>query len=149
MRHFNTILVIFSFAALSANANKGADWITGKILDSNAVRTYVDSSATANITATSSTTSVGQARIRTMAIQETQLLVAGKEYAYLINDPVAKPVGLRTHGIVTRKIMNHGHGCRFIVGDDIKYYQDKSTLHVIDADGKECKLDILRQERLK
>ncbi|MGD1097679.1 MAG: hypothetical protein ABSB35_37545 [Bryobacteraceae bacterium] len=41
-----------------------------------------------------------------MAIQETQLLIAGDEYAYLISDPVAKPVGLPTRGILTRTIMN-------------------------------------------
>lgn len=29
------------------------------------------------------------------------------------------------------------------------YWQEKARLHVIDADGKECKVDVLRQERLK
>lgn len=33
------------------------------------------------------------------------------------------------------------------VGEDIKYSQEKGDLHVLDADGKECKLPILRQER--
>jgi hypothetical protein len=27
--------------------------------------------------------------------------------------------------------------------------QDKAILHVVDADGKECKSEVLRQERLK
>jgi hypothetical protein len=31
----------------------------------------------------------------------------------------------------------------------LKVYQDKSILHLIDADGKECKTEVLRQERLK
>ncbi len=82
-----------------------------------------------------------------MIVQDTELMIAGKDYAYVIHDPVAKPVGLPTRGIVTRAIENRGHGCRFVVGDEVKYYQEKAKLHVLDADGKECKLDILRQER--
>jgi hypothetical protein len=35
-----------------------------------------------------------------------------------------------------------------MVNDKIKYAQEKRKLYVMDADGKECKLDILRQERL-
>lgn len=37
----------------------------------------------------------------------------------------------------------------FIVGDDIKYWQEKAVLHIVDVDGKQCKVDVLRQERLK
>jgi len=40
--------------------------------------------------------------------------------------------------------------CRFIVGDPVKFAQDKQnkrTLYAVDADGKECKLNIERQER--
>jgi hypothetical protein len=36
---------------------------------------------------------------------------------------------------------------RLIVGDEV--YQDKGTLHVIDADGKKCKAEVLQQERLQ
>ncbi len=53
-------------------------------------------------------------------------------------------VAITSHAIAKRK-----HGCRFIVGDEVKFWQEKAVLHVVDADGKECKLDILRQERLK
>jgi hypothetical protein len=149
MRHIYATLLVLGFAAASADAKKEIDWMTARVLDSHTAKTYVESSASTNTTAASSTTSVSQTKINTMAIQETQLLIAGSEYAYLISDPVTKPVGLPTHGIVTRAIANRGHGCRFVVGDDIRFYQEKSALHVVDADGKECKLDILRQERLK
>jgi len=44
-------------------------------------------------------------------------------------------------------IANHRHGCRFVVGDDVKYSQERGDLWVLDADGKECKEPILRQER--
>jgi hypothetical protein len=44
-------------------------------------------------------------------------------------------------------IANRRHGCRFIVGDNVKYSQEKGDLWVLDADGKEFKVPILRQER--
>jgi hypothetical protein len=46
-----------------------------------------------------------------------------------------------------RQVMGRRSSCRLIVGDDIKYAQDKRALYVVDADGKECKLEIVRQER--
>ncbi len=110
MRHLYAILLMFSIAAASADAKKEINWTIGKVLDAHTAKTYVDSSASTTTTATSSTTSTSQTKINTMAIQETQLLIAGNEYAYLISDPVAKPVGLPTHGIVTRANVKHGHG---------------------------------------
>ena len=83
-----------------------------------------------------------------MVIQDTQLLIVGEQYAYVVNDSVSKSVGLPTHGIVKRAIMNRKHGCRFVVGDNVRYSQDRTKLYVLDADGKECKLDIARQQRL-
>lgn len=104
------------------------DWKVGTVRDSRSAKTYFDDS---------------------MVMQDTQLLIVGDEYSYLIDDPVSKTTKLPTHHIVTRSIQNIGHNCRFIVGDPVKYSQDKSKLHILDADGKECKLEILRQQRLK
>ena len=84
-----------------------------------------------------------------MAIQETELLIVGVEYEYVINDFVLKSVGNPLHGSLTRAMANRGHGCRFIVGDFALYYQEGAKLHVLDEDGKECKLDIVRQQRIK
>jgi hypothetical protein len=33
-----------------------------------------------------------------------------------------------------------------VIGDDVQYAQDGGVLHVIDADGKECKVEVVRQE---
>src|SRR5258708_18522436 len=104
------------------------EWKIGKVLDSTSAKTYARDS---------------------MFVKDTQLLIAGDEFSYLIDDPVSKTSKLPTHHIVTRSIANRGHGCRFIVGDNVKYAQDKSNLHILDADGKECKLEILRQNRLQ
>src|SRR6202521_6250158 len=90
-----TVAAITSGPLLAANR----EWKTGKILDSRSARTYIQTGAS---------TDAAETKIHTMVIQEAQLLIAGDVYAYLINDPVAKPVGLPTHGIVTRTIMNRG-----------------------------------------
>lgn len=102
------------------------EWKTGKVLNSRSAKTYLEDS---------------------MVMQDTQLLILGDEYSYVIDDPVSKTTKLPTHHIVTRSIQNIGHGCRFIVGDSVKYSQAKAKLHILDADGKQCTLDILRQER--
>ena len=39
------------------------------------------------------------------------------------------------------------HSCRFVIGDYVRYAQDRGKLFVIGADGTECKFDIVRQER--
>jgi hypothetical protein len=78
------------------------EWKIGKVLDSASAKTYMRDS---------------------MLIQDTQLLIAGEVYSYLIDDPVSKTSKLATHHIVTRRIANRGHGCRFIVGDNVKYSQ--------------------------
>jgi hypothetical protein len=51
--------------------------------------------------------------------------------------------------LLRKAIDNHKRACRFVIGDDIKYVQEKSKLIVLDPDGKECNLDIVRQARLQ
>jgi hypothetical protein len=150
------ILLLFVCPLLA----KDRDWQVGKVLDSQSARTYVQSGTTTSTTtsgtlspdygagSTLSANATAETRIHELAIQDTQILIVGKEYAYVVDDSVAKSVGLPTHGIVTRAILNRKHGCRFVIGDSIRYSQDKSKLYVLDPDGKTCKLDIVRQERL-
>ncbi len=145
---------------MCAFAAKDRNWNVGKVLDSQSARTYVRTGAgtTASTTATvspdygaGSTVNAhtdSETKIHEMVIQDTQLLIVGEQYAYVVNDSVSKSVGLPTHGIVKRAIMNRKHGCRFVVGDNVRYSQDRTKLYVLDADGKECKLDIARQQRL-
>jgi hypothetical protein len=78
-----------------------------------------------------------------VTVKESEVRITGKEYEYLVYDSTSPETGLASRAVANRK-----HGCRFIVNDDVKYVQTKNKLYVIDADGKECKLDILRQERL-
>jgi hypothetical protein len=46
-------------------------------------------------------------------------------------------------------LANRKHGCRFVIGEDIKYAQEKGYLWVLDPDGKECKIPIIRQQVLE
>jgi len=143
-RRGSRLLVLVSLAVY-VDAADTRDWKMGRVLDSTAAKTYVVSSATT----TDTEAGTGETQVRNMAIQTTQLVIVGNQYAYLIDDSVQKAVGLDLQGSLRRAIANRKHGCRYIVGDSIQYAQEKSSLYVRDADGKECKLDIVRQERLQ
>ena len=66
----------------------------------------------------------------TTTLTTTELDIISPEYIYTVQD------------MKTRR-------CRYIVGDEIKYAQDKSILYLIDADGHECKAQVMKQERQK
>jgi hypothetical protein len=120
--------------AFSGQADKKVkNWETGKVLDSEAVKTRVGIEPTAEAIPT---------------IRDTQLMILGNDFAYVIED--SRVTGKTSLiGITERAISNRHHGCRFIVGDNVKYFQEKAILHILDADGKECKVEVLRQERLQ
>jgi hypothetical protein len=123
-------LALLVAAPMFAYKKPDHDWKTGKVLDSAAAKTYVEAGAK-------------------LSMRDTDLMIRGDEYSYVVEDTVMKNGSVNpAHGIITRSLANRKHGCRFVIADDVKYYQDKTTLHVIDADGKECKLEVLRQERL-
>jgi hypothetical protein len=124
-------------------------WSTGKLLDSQAAKTYFQSGATTTASSTTSgsgsattygNTTMGSAtaqtngnaatRIHNMAIESTQLLIVGDEYTYLVKYNVEKAVGSPVQGSLGRAIANRKHGCRYIVGDSIQYAQEKSNLWV-------------------
>lgn len=138
------LLVLLGLATCVHAADK-RDWKTGKVLDSQAAKTYVVSGASSNDWAGNGT----EIQVRHMAIQSTQLVILGAEYSFVIDDSVEKAVGLQVQGSLTRALANRKHGCRYIVGNAIQYAQEKNSLYVRDVDGKECKLDIVRQERLQ
>jgi hypothetical protein len=165
-------LIVTAYLGLALNPHCWAKddktvWNMGRVLDAQLSRTYVttgastQSSATSNGSAVavsngSSTTPSGTATtnhtatttIHHAVIQDTQLLIIGLEYEYVVDDPVVKSVGNPIHGSLGRAIANRGHGCRFVIGEDTHYWQDGPKLHFLDADGKKCTLDILRQERI-
>jgi hypothetical protein len=153
-------LLFFVFSlSLLAGKKPEPQWKIGKVLDSRLAKSSVAVGSTTNTTGTASATgsdglatASGQSTSSTSVdfanIRDNQLVILGSEFAYVVEDTRVSGghglVGITAHAIANRK-----HGCRFIVGDDVKYWQEKATLHVLDADAKECKTDILRQERLK
>jgi hypothetical protein len=106
---------------------KDRDWQTGKIADLQANQQPATGKP-----------------LNRVIVREAEVRIIGKDYEYLAYDGTSAQTGL-----LTRTLANRKHGCRFIVNDDVRYAQEKSKIYVLDADGKECKLDILRQERLK
>lgn len=129
-------LILLAIPVLIFAGSKKPDptWLVGKVLDSNMYKTRSGVGATAEETPT---------------IRDTQLVIAGTDFSFVIEDSRASGATGSLIGLTVRVVSNKHHGCRFIVGDDIKYWQEKSTLHVLDADGKECKAEILRQEHAK
>jgi hypothetical protein len=145
------LLLLLVLPTLLSGA-KNHDWKTGRVLDSATAKTYVASGATTNSTATTqgnTTDGTSHTTIQTMAIRDTQLLVVSDEFAYIINDTRTQGGFSSVSGAIGHAISGRHHGCRFIVGDSVKFYQDKAILHVIDVDGKECKAEVLRQERVR
>ena len=162
-----TTVLLFLACGLAA---KDREWKLGKVLDSSSSKTTFATGASINSTSTGSTTAyttgyitpsasgtsvdattTGHSQsqqtsttvVHHMTIRETELLVLSSDYAYVIEDPFA------TSGpLLRRAITNRKHGCRFVIGEDIKYVQEKDKLIVLDPDGKECRLDIVKQERV-
>lgn len=147
MRHWIIVSALLALAVTILAGDKEHDWKTGKVLDSQLAKSWVPVGET-TVSSTTETTGVSTTRIDFANIRDNQLVIIGDEFAYVVEDTRVSGghglVGITAHAIANRK-----HGCRFIVGDDVKYWQDRAILHVVDADGKECKADVIRQERIK
>lgn len=92
--------------------------------------------------ATSRSQGTSYTAIQREAVQSNELLIVTDKYLYIIEDSRSLVPGRP----LMNAINNRHHGCRFIVGEDIKYAQEKSYLWILDPDGRECKVPILRQQ---
>ncbi len=165
------LLICVGGALFAADHN----WSVGQVLDANATRNIVQTGTTfqahtfgtatattngsvSNYTGTSTlnatteasgqSTTLGAEQVHHTVFQDNQIVIRGGEYIYAVDDLSLKAVGIPTQGLLARAIANRKHGCRMVVGDSIQYEQAKNKLFVQDADGKVCKLDIVRQERI-
>ena len=136
MRSHIAISVLILAALVSAKDKP--EWKTAKVLDAAASKMVAGEARPGVIGAT----------MGPPTINDKQLSLMGDEYSYVIEDTRTEG-STSLGGLAARAIANKHHGCRFIVGSDVKYWQEKFTLHVIDADGKECKVEVLRQEQLQ
>ena len=92
-------------------------------------------------------TTSANTRVRNVTVKTNTLIILGDDYAYTIEDTTQRTDSLRAGSLLGTALANRRHGCRFIVGEEVRYSQEKDHLYVLDADGKECRLDILKQER--
>jgi hypothetical protein len=157
MRIF-VLVALFTFG-FALGAKKDRDWRVGRVADAAATKSvYVsgttttaqasgtvspDNGAGSNIDATAT----AQTRVHYTHVTDNDIIIVGQDYMYNVEDSAAsggKPAIALGHAIANRH-----HGCRFVVGEDVKFSQEKNKLYVIDADGKECKTEILRQERIQ
>jgi len=163
-------LTLLTGLAVAFSAEKVRDWKIETVLDAASAQHTYTTGATTNANTTSSTnatttgtvtpnyggganvygtttaTTTGNTNATTtvhrVTVTTNSFIIAGADYVYTVLDSTRKGSGLLTNAIANRK-----HGCRFIIGDQAKYAQEKKYLYVLDADGKECKLDITRHER--
>ena len=140
-------------------AEKVRDWKTGKVQDSavdkSVYRTRSSASASTigaispdyGAGSTVHATTTANTRVRNVTVKTNTLVILGDEYAYTVEDASQRTDSLRAGSLLGAALATRKHGCRFIVGEEIKYAQEKDRLYILDADGKECRLDILRQEK--
>jgi hypothetical protein len=119
MRHSRLILLVLVTAATSAfGAPKVKNWKTGKVLDSQAVKTRAGIAATAEAIPT---------------IRDTQLMILGDEFAFVIEDSrVSGSTSLI--GLTARTISNRHQ------------WKKKAIPNFHDTNDKECKAEVLRQD---
>jgi hypothetical protein len=164
---FSLLLICAVNVVFAADHN----WLTGKVLDANAKRDIVQTGSTfhANTFGTGTATTsgsrynnnynaitqasgqsatTGYSRVQHEVFQENQIVIQGVQYLYTVDDLTKKATDFLQQGALARAIANRKHGCRMIIGDPVLYEQAKDKLFVQDADGKVCKMDIVRQERI-
>lgn len=115
------------------SAGKHAEYKTAKVLDSAVTReTHSDGAITGSV-------------FHDVTVQTDQLLLVADDYYYVVADTRERSQNLGR--ALATKLTERHHGCRFIVGETVKYAQDKGDLYVLDVDGKECKVAIVRQQK--
>jgi hypothetical protein len=153
---FTLAFSLLAFAAKEARTWKTAkvldsatsqqSFVTGSVTNTSGTATTNGSSTTMGSTTTGTATTTGHSTSTTalqrVTIQANELVLVGDDYLYVVRDERRKG-----GPVLATAIHNRHHGCRFIVGEDVKYSQEKGELWILDADGKECKVPILRQQK--
>lgn len=119
--------------ATAADKIKNRDWQTGKVLDSQRNRYFAGTVGDANTTipneATGLPTSTYSSQTAVYRTYET-FLIEGDKYAYVAQERLhwkwSKPANLTVNG-------------------PVKYAVEKQTLFVVDEDGKEHEMEIVKK----
>jgi len=125
------------------------DWKAGRVLDSEVVNGYFQTGSTTLSPASARASQ--QTDTHHKELRSSELLILGDEYAYVIEERVEKgeQEGTFYYDSLGRAVRIGKHGCRYFVNDWISYAHEGNKLYVNDVNGKTCKLDIVRQERLQ
>lgn len=140
---YDTGTVTHASGTATASGNATAN-TTGSALTIGNVTTLQSSTAMSG-TATARSETVSSTAIQRVAVQTNELLIVTHRYLYVIEDTRSYATGR----LLMNALANRKHGCRFVIGEDIKYAQEKGYLWVLDPDGKECKIPIVRQQVLE
>jgi hypothetical protein len=146
------------------------DWHVGTLLDARSTKTYVPTGTTTTVNSSASSFGAGpglltgglyasstdsqtaiQTRINGVTLKETQMLILGTEYFYVVTYSNLKdePIGRVLIGAALGATSGKRHrGCPLAVNDPITYARDRDSMIVLDMDGKECRMELERQERI-
>lgn len=115
----------------------------GKVLDADAYEYQTQSGSVTHGTISDTGSVDLRTRSSVGTVKQSQFIIVGNTYRYVVEEIVPHASGgLLTQAIARRK------SCRLIIGATIQFAEDRTTLHVIDADRHECRMEILRQERI-
>lgn len=158
MRHLTLLgLTVALTISASARPKPALNWQTGRVADARNLqgptvattnRDAQSSGYSGPIThgdnLQSSTTTV----TRTYGIPETVIL--GADYLYTVQNSGEPSRGQAAMGALfgARAMSGPRRSCRFVIGDDVRFAQQGGILKVIDADGRPCEAQIVRQERI-
>jgi hypothetical protein len=124
---------------------KKRDWQPGKVLDAD-VYEYQTQSGSHTGGRVDGKGNVGlDTTNSTETVKQTRYVIIGGSYRYVVEETNASSDWGPDHALITRRLRRR---CHLIVGDSIQFAEDRTTLRLIDADGRECKLEVLRQERI-
>lgn len=150
---------------------KPRDWRRGTLLDSVSTKTYRQTGTTTTQTNaphnsivinnnagglntapppdfSSAAPSVTTTQINGITLKETQFLIVGSDYLFVVSDNTTSSVGSAVaFGALGMKGVGR-RPCPLAVNDPVTYARERDVLYVLDLDGKECKMAIIRQERI-
>ena len=124
----SVFLLSLSVAASLASAEKARAWQTGKIVDAGRSQYLAGARTTPNYGTPGTSTSAQYQPVQTVVIE-------GADYAYVAQEDNSGP----RWRLLPQRLAN------LTVNEPIKYAIEKHKLYLIDDNGKEHKLDIVKR----
>jgi hypothetical protein len=129
MRNHLLVTLCLLGLAFPAGAEKPRDWQTGKLVDSERSREYAGSSGSVNVNGTPGYSE------RAVYHPTQTVVIEGRDYAYTVVEDNSGP----SWHPLPQKLAN------LTVNAPIKYAVEKQKLYLIDDNGKEHKMEIVKR----